>query len=66
MEVLRARLLNARNKEQHFEQNFQRRQMIGQGQRGNKRRTVAMQRNMVEDHITGQTWRASDYLKGNW
>lgn len=43
-----------------------RRQQIGSGQRGDKRRTIREQDGNVTDHITGQKWRYADYVKGNW
>lgn len=44
----------------------QRRQQVGSGQRGDKRRTIAVQRDDVVDHITGRQWSFKDYVKGNW
>ena len=43
-----------------------RRQQIGTGMRGGKRRTVRERDNQVHDHITGQRWTYKDYVKGNW
>lgn len=44
----------------------QRRQQVGSGQRGDKRRTVAVQRDDVVDHVTGKQWSYKNYVKGNW
>jgi peptide chain release factor 1 len=43
-----------------------RRRQIGSGQRGDKRRTIAVQRDSVVDHITGRAWRFADYERGKW
>jgi peptide chain release factor 1 len=43
-----------------------RRAQIGTGQRGDKRRTIREKDGKVTDHVTGQKWRYSDYVKGNW
>jgi peptide chain release factor 1 len=43
-----------------------RREQIGTGQRGDKRRTANERQGQVVDHVTGRKWRYSDYLKGNW
>ena len=43
-----------------------RREQIGSGQRGDKRRTIREQDGKVSDHITGKVWQLSDYVKGNW
>jgi peptide chain release factor 1 len=50
------RLIRARNE--------QRRRQVGSGMRGDKRRTVAIQRDTVTDHVTGKTMRAKHYLQG--
>ena len=43
-----------------------RRRQIGSGQRGDKRRTIAVQRDSVVDHETGRSWRFADYARGKW
>jgi len=43
-----------------------RRRQIGSGQRGDKRRTIAVQRDSVVDHVTGKSWRFADYVRGKW
>lgn len=41
-----------------------RRDQVGSGERGDKRRTIAEQRDEVTDHISGKRWRYRDYVKG--
>lgn len=43
-----------------------RKRQVGSGQRGDKRRTVAVQRDEVVDHMTGRRWSFRDYARGNW
>ncbi|MFT3696780.1 MAG: peptide chain release factor-like protein [Kofleriaceae bacterium] len=43
-----------------------RRRQIGSGQRGDKRRTIAVQRDSVVDHQSGRSWRYDDYARGKW
>lgn len=43
-----------------------RRDQVGRGQRGDKIRTVAVQRDDVADHVTGRRWSFREYQRGNW
>ena len=66
IKTLRAKLWqNIKNKE---EQNICdiRNKQIGSGMRGDKRRTIQVQNNIVKDHITGKRWRYEDYRYGKW
>jgi protein subunit release factor A len=42
-----------------------RRQQIGSGMRGDKRRTYRFQDNQVVDHVTGKSMQASRAMKGD-
>jgi len=42
-----------------------RRQQIGSGMRGDKRRTYRFQDDMVVDHVTGKSMQSSKAMKGN-
>jgi peptide chain release factor 1 len=64
--ILRARLHERRLGEANAQRADDRRRQIGSGQRGDKRRTIAVQRDSVIDHLTGRTWRFEDYVRGRW
>jgi peptide chain release factor 1 len=64
--ILRARLHERRLGEASAQRADDRRRQIGSGQRGDKRRTIAVQRDSVIDHLTGRTWRFEDYVRGRW
>jgi len=63
--ILRARLKAAGTTKKTKERNAKRRRQVGTGMRGDKVRTIAMQRDTVTDHNTGKTMRAKHYLRGN-
>ncbi|MBX2804281.1 MAG: PCRF domain-containing protein [Myxococcales bacterium] len=62
--VLAARLRLRAEERQHADRNALRRSHVGSGMRGDKRRTVALQRDTATDHGTGRTIRAKHYLRG--
>lgn len=62
--LLRARLEAAGRSSTHARVNRRRRQQLGCGARGDKRRTISIPRGQVCDHVLGETWRAKDYLAG--
>jgi peptide chain release factor 1 len=64
--ILRARLHEARQHSANAERADTRRRQIGSGQRGDKRRTIAVQRDSVVDHVSGRAWRYDDYERGKW
>lgn len=64
--VLRARLHERRSADEASARADDRRRQIGSGQRADKRRTVAVQRDSVVDHETGRAWRYADYVRGKW
>lgn len=64
--ILRARLHEARQHSANAERADARRRQIGSGQRGDKRRTIAVQRDSVVDHVSGRAWRYDDYERGKW
>lgn len=66
LEILAFRILTDQERSFHGEQNNTRKQQIGSGMRGDKRRTVQQQNNRVTDHFTGRQWRFSDYERGIW
>jgi peptide chain release factor 1 len=63
---LRARLLAHRSAEVKARADASRRAQVGQGMRGDKRRTIRCQEGVVVDHETGRTWRLREYERGDW
>ena len=66
MEILRARLLDNQRECGILQRNQDRKQQVGCGMRGDKRRTIRVGDNQVTDHILGKTVTYKDYAKGNW
>lgn len=64
--ILCARLKELAETRSHSELSANRKQQVGSGMRGDKRRTVRVRDAQVNDHITGKSWRLKDYLSGNW
>lgn len=63
--VLRARLKAAGQDAATSKRNSKRKLQVGSGMRGDKIRTVAVQRDQVTDHQTGKTTSAKKYLRGH-
>ncbi len=66
MALLRARLQAAERERIVGDRAEQRRQMLGSGQRGDKRRTIRVQDGTVHDHVTGRRWQFKQYERGEW
>ncbi len=64
--LLRARLWQREQDKHNNQQALNRKNQVGSGMRGDKRRTVRCQDGIVNDHITGQQWSFKDYERGNW
>lgn len=64
--ILGAKLKAAESEQRLGKEASDRRQQIGSGQRGDKRRTIREQDGRVADHVTGQKWNLADYMKGDW
>lgn len=64
LSVLRARLQQNEGERLTHKRNRNRKAQVGCGARGDKRRTIALQRDMVTDHQTGKTMSAKHYLRG--
>lgn len=62
--LLRARLQQAEDEKRSGNRNAKRRSQVGSGMRGDKRRTIALQRGQVTDHVSGKTVDAKSYLRG--
>ena len=66
LEKLRAQLTDAARSEATRARASERREQVGSGMRGDKRRTIRVQDDSVVDHVTGRAWRLRDYLRGAW
>ena len=64
--LLRAKLLNQKSAQAKTEHNLKRKQQVGSGMRGDKIRTVALQRGTVTDHRTGNSIPSKKYLRGEF
>lgn len=64
--MLRAKLWEAKQIASADAIALARRQQVGSGQRGDKRRTIRAQDGQVVDHVTGRRWRLKEYLRGEW
>ena len=66
MEILRARVYELKNNAAIASRADDRRIQIGSGMRGDKRFTIAVQRDQVTDHVTGKQISYKSYSRGNW
>lgn len=64
--LLRARLWELEQSLRAGARAQDRRQQVGSGMRGDKRRTIRAQDGQVVDHVTGRSWRFKDYIRGIW
>jgi peptide chain release factor 1 len=64
--TLTARIYAQRQESSLSQEAKDRRQQIGSGQRGDKRRTIREKDGVVTDHILNKKWRYADYIKGVW
>jgi len=66
LRVLRSRLLEQKENAEAAAGAKQRKDQIGSGMRGDKRRTIRVKDGQVNDHVTGQKWSLKKYLNGDW
>ena len=66
LHTLRERLTELQREQDRAARAAERRGQVGTGMRGDKRRTVRVQDDVVVDHVTGRTWRYRDYVRGAW
>lgn len=64
LSILRAKLLQAKKNAYSADRRKTRKEQVGTGMRGDKRRTIYVQRNTVIDHITGKKITYKEYAKG--
>jgi peptide chain release factor 1 len=66
LQVLAARVVNRELTMADEARATDRRQQVGSGMRGDKRRTIRVQDDQVTDHVDGRTWRFKNYVRGDW
>lgn len=66
MRIINERLDLIENNSQSFKNNDKRKEQIGSGMRGDKRRTYRFQDGTVIDHITGKKARCKDIMRGEF
>lgn len=66
LRILKARLLEAHEGALRGAESSERRQQVGSGQRGDKRRTIRVKDGQVKDHVTGRSWDLRAYVNGEW
>lgn len=66
LQLLRAKLWELKQKDQAKSRAQNRKQQVGCGMRGEKRRTIRVQDGVVTDHILGKRWNLRSYLRGEW
>jgi peptide chain release factor 1 len=64
--LMRAKLWAREHQRVHDARAVERREQLGSGMRGDKRRTIRCQDGTVVDHVTGRRWELRAYLRGNW
>lgn len=64
--VLRARLWEVTQLALDGKRALDRKQQIGSGMRGDKRRTIRVRDDVVNDHVTGRQWKFRAYERGDW
>lgn len=65
LSLLRCRLLEAEEDRARAKHRATRKSQVGTGMRADKRRTVAIQRDQVVDHVTGKSTTTKKYLRGH-
>ena len=66
LQILRARLWDAANEQHSANVSSKRKEQVGSGMRGDKRRTIRSQDDVVTDHILNRQWKLKRYLRGDW
>ncbi len=66
LKVLAARLYAIESEKVQNVRDSNRKTQIGSGQRGDKVRSYRTQDDQITDHRTGQKWRLSSWMKGEW
>jgi peptide chain release factor 1 len=64
--ILSSRITEIAKSDQKHSERIVRRKLAGSGERGDKIRTYREQEDRILDHRSGNTWRLSKWLKGEW
>jgi peptide chain release factor 1 len=64
--LLTSRLWESQQKALAAQRSNDRKNQVGSGQRGDKRRSYYFQRDEVVDHELNKTWRLKSWLRGDW
>jgi len=64
--VLRARVNDHYASARQADRASRRREQVGTGMRGDKRRTIRVRDGRVHDHVTGKRWNLKRYMEGDW
>ena len=65
-DMLRAKIKAMEGNKYASERKSSRKQQIGSGMRGDKRRTIRVRDGTVKDHVTGKSWDYKKYRRGDW
>ena len=66
LRVLAERLHEVESRKQYEHRRNVRKNQVGSGQRGDKIRTYRERDDAINDHVTGQSWKLSRWVKGIW
>jgi peptide chain release factor 1 len=64
--LMRARLAEAADAKSAAQTAASRKEQVGVGARGDKRRTIRTQDGIVTDHLLGKKWDLKSYMRGEW
>lgn len=64
--MIRMKLSSSEKEKNSRESSADRKNQVGSGMRGDKRRTIRFQDGIVTDHILNVQWNLKDYLRGNY
>lgn len=65
LRILKERLRSRAERDRSSARDATRKAQVGRGERADKRRTIAVQRDEVVDHLTGKRTSVKRYLRGN-
>lgn len=66
LSLLRAKMFSEGATKAKAEIDALRKNQVGSGMRGDKRRTIRVQDGTVNDHVSGRSWSWDNYVKGKW